>query len=128
MMLVILFSHRGLYQIYRLRHERVRLEQENARLEQENLRLARTVDRLHHDPVLIQDLIRKELNFVKPNEIIFQFPQEQPQAGPTLPDHGPDRAGPHQVRQGQAPKFGKSARVCPSPGRAAKKSGGRRLE
>jgi cell division protein FtsB len=128
MMLVILFSHRGLYQIYRLRHDRLSLEQENARLEQENLRLARTIDRLHHDPVLIQDLIRKELNFVKPNEIIFQFPQDQPKAGASLPDRQPAEVKPQPARKGSAPKYRKSARVCPASNRTAKKSGGSRLE
>jgi cell division protein FtsB len=78
MVLVVLFSHRGLYQIYRFRHEGQRLEQENNRLAAENTRLARTIDRLQHDPVLIQDLIRQELNFVKKNEVIFQFPPEKP--------------------------------------------------
>jgi cell division protein FtsB len=78
MVLVVLFSHRGLYRFYRFRHERVLLEQENARLAAENTRLARTIDRLQHDPILIQDLIRQELNFVKKNEIIFQFPPEKP--------------------------------------------------
>lgn len=70
----LLFSHRGLYQIYRFGQERIRLEQENARLAAENARLARTIDRLHHDPEMIQDLIRRELNFVKKNEIILQLP------------------------------------------------------
>ena len=56
----------------------LRLEQENTRLAAENDRLARTIDRLQHDPVFIQDLIRQELNFVKKNEIIFQFPPEKP--------------------------------------------------
>ena len=35
---LVLFSHRGLYQIYRFRHERVRLDQDNARLAEENAR------------------------------------------------------------------------------------------
>ncbi len=74
---VALFSHRGLYQIYRFRHERLRLDQENARLAEENARLARTIDRLQHDPEMIQDLIRRELNFVKKNEIIFQLPPDR---------------------------------------------------
>ena len=74
---VVLFSHRGLYQIYRFGHERVRLDQENARLGEENDRLARTIDRLQHDPEMIQDLIRRELNFVKKNEIIFQLPPDR---------------------------------------------------
>jgi cell division protein FtsB len=74
---VVLFSHRGLYQIYHSRHERLRLDQENARLAEENARLARTIDRLQHDPEMIQDLIRRELNFVKKNEIVFQLPPDR---------------------------------------------------
>ncbi|MBM4293704.1 MAG: septum formation initiator family protein [Deltaproteobacteria bacterium] len=77
--LVLIFSSRGPYQIFRLNAERQRLEQENARLTAENERLARTIDRLQHDPEMIQDLIRRELNFVKKNEIIFQLP---PNLGP----------------------------------------------
>lgn len=73
---LVFFSHHGLYQIYRIRQERVQQEQENARLAAENDRLARTIERLHQDPELIQDLIRRELNFVKKNEIIFQLPPE----------------------------------------------------
>lgn len=75
--LVLLFSHRGPYQIYRFKAERQRLEQENARLAAENDRLARTIDRLQQDPEMIQDLVRRELNFVKKNEIIFQLPPNQ---------------------------------------------------
>jgi cell division protein FtsB len=91
----LLFSHRGLYQIYRFRQERVKIEQENARLAAENARLARTIDRLHHDPEMIQDLIRRELNFVKKNELIFQLPpgrQEKPATAPAIPTVGPPEA------------------------------------
>ena len=62
----------------------LRLEQENIRLAAENDRLARTIDRLQHDPEYIQDRIRQELNFVKNNEIIFQFPPEKPGTAPNL--------------------------------------------
>jgi cell division protein FtsB len=71
---LVFFSHRGLYQIYRFRTERTHLEQDNARLAAENDRLARTIDRLQHDPEFIQDLIRRELNFIKKHEVIFQLP------------------------------------------------------
>lgn len=84
MVLVILFSHRGFYNVYRFRQEGVRLEQENVRLAAENDRLTRTIDRLQHDPEYIQDRIRQELNFVKPNELIFQFPPEKPGNAPNL--------------------------------------------
>ena len=84
MVLVILFSHRGFYNVYRFRQDWLRLEQENARLAAENDRLGRTIDRLQHDPEYIQDRIRQELNFVKPNELIFQFPPEKPGTAPNL--------------------------------------------
>jgi cell division protein FtsB len=74
LVLLVFFSHRGLYQIYRLRQEKSSLGAENHRLAEENARLARTIDRLNHDPEMIQDLIRRELNFVKKNEIIIQLP------------------------------------------------------
>ena len=129
MALVILLSHRGLYQIYLLRHERLRLEQENARLAAENARLARTIDRLHHDPVLIQNLIRKELNFVKKDEIIFQFPPEKPETAPELAaTHNREAPPPARVHALSARTVGKSQWVCPPPQKSAKKGPGPRGE
>jgi cell division protein FtsB len=78
MVLVVLFSHRGFYNILRFRQEALQLERENVRLAAENDRLTRSIDRLQHDPTYIQDRIRQELNFVKKNELIFQFPPEKP--------------------------------------------------
>jgi cell division protein FtsB len=129
MVLVVLFSHRGLYQNYRLRHERLRLEQENARLAAENLRLARTIDRLHNDPVLIQDLIRQELNFVKKDEIIFQFPPEKPETAPELAaTNNGEAPPPARVHALSARTVGNSQWVCPPPKRSAKKGPGPRGE
>jgi cell division protein FtsB len=105
LVLVTLFSHRGLYQTYRLRQERLRLDQENARLAAENNRLARTIDRLHNDPVFIQDLIRKELNYVKKNDIIFQFPPDKPRTGPDLPATRNDAAPLHVMSAQEVGKF-----------------------
>jgi cell division protein FtsB len=87
----VFFSHRGLYQVYRLHQERLRLDQENACLAEDNARMARTIDRLQHDPEMIQELIRRELNFVKKNEIIFQLSpgQHQSTASPAPPGGGP---------------------------------------
>jgi len=104
LLLGVFFSHRGLYQIYRFRPERVRLDQENARLTAENARLARTIDRLQHDPELIQDLIRRELNFIKKNEIIFQLPpagltkpQVLPPSAAVAPLGGPREGAPDKT-------------------------------
>jgi cell division protein FtsB len=107
---VVLFSHRGLYQIYRFGQDRQRLEQENARLAEENARLARTIDRLQHDPEMIQEVIRRELNFVKKNEIIFQLPpgsQSKPSASPLPP--GAERPGGAHPKAEASPDDGKLA-------------------
>lgn len=89
---LVLFNHRGIYQIYRFHHDRQHLDQENARLTAENERLARTIDRLQHDPEFIQEYIRRELNFVKRNEIIFQLPPDGP--APTAAAPTPSKAEP----------------------------------
>jgi cell division protein FtsB len=108
MAVVVLFSHRGLYYVYRFGHERASLEQENTRLAAENARLARTIDRLQHDPVFIQDLIRQELNFVKKNEIIFQFPPEKPAVAsvplPAARDEEPPPPKSHAISARKAAK------------------------
>lgn len=123
--LVSLFSHRGLYQTYLLRHERLRLEQENSRLAAENERLARTIDRLHHDPVFIQDLIRKELNYVKKNDIIFQFPPDKPKSRVNLPATGNDATRLHAM---SAQEVGKFRGIGDLPVRSVKTRARRRRE
>ena len=127
MALVILFSQRGLYQIYRFRSEGVHLEQENARLVAENERLARTIDRLHHDPEFIQDRIRQELNFVKRNEIIFQFPPEKPvvASAPAPAGAAPQMNGTHGISER---KTNKSRWVAEPQEASSKKKAARRRE
>ncbi len=110
----IFFSKQGVFQIYRLKQERQRLEMENARLAQENERLVRTIDRLHHDPEMIQDLIRRELNFVRKNEIIIQFPE----AGPSVPlppaqEKPPPDAGKNSKSPARAKPGSKAAQKQP---------------
>ena len=113
---LVVFSHQGLYRIYRLRQERQAVEQENSRLMAENTRLARTIDRLQHDPEMIQDLIRRELNFVKKNEIILQFP---PEAGKNAASAAPRlRGGPPHHRPGAGGQHDRSRRVAGPPQRA----------
>ena len=108
---VVLFSHRGLYQIYRFRHDQVLLDQENARLTEENARLTRTIDRLQKDPEMIQEFIRRELNFVKKNEIIFQLPpgRETKQAVPSPATNaaspGEPQAKPESAAAGGKPSW-----------------------
>ena len=111
---IVYCSHRGLYQVYLLKQEQLRLDQENARLAEENTRLARTIDRLQHDPEMIQDLIRKELNFVKPNDIIIQLSSG---AGAKPPVLSPAREHPSQlpVVKEKGNRAGKEKKVGSSP-------------
>ncbi len=116
MVMVILFSQHGFYNVFRFRQEELRLEQENTRLAAENLRLARTIDRLQHDPEYIQDRIRQELNFVKPNEIIFQFPPEKPGTAPNLTAAAnPGTLPPTKVQAISTRKAGTGKRVSGPP-------------
>jgi cell division protein FtsB len=109
---LVFFSHRGVYQTYRLRQEKARLDAENHRLAEENARLARIIDRLHHDQGMIQDLIRRELNFVKKNEVIIQLPprpEEAPDQAALLPLRSPAATG------GKADQSRPQGRPQPAP-------------
>ena len=129
MVLVILFSQHGFYNVYRFRQDSVRLEQENVRLAAENDRLARSIDRLQHDPNYIQDRIRQELNFVKKNELIFQFPPEKPGTGRNLTatQYG-EAPPPARVQAISERKTGALKLVSGSPEGSSKKRASRRLE
>ena len=129
MVLVILFSHRGFYNVYRFRQDWLRLEQENARLAAENDRLGRTIDRLQHDPEYIQDQIRQELNFVKKNELIFQFPPEKPATAPNLTGAvNAETTPPARVQAISDRKAGTAKWVSGPPEGSSKKRASRRRE
>ena len=128
MALVILFSHRGFYHVYRFGQEGLRLEQENTRLAAENVHLARTIDRLQHDPEYIQDRIRQELNFVKPNELIFQFPPEKPGPAPDLTATANDETPPAGVQAISARKAGSAKWVSGPPEGSSQKRASRHRE
>ena len=104
-----------MYQIYRLRQEKSRLDAENHKLSEENLRVARTIDRLHNDPAMIQDLIRQELNFVKKNEIIIQLSpseRDKPVKAAIIPDRSRTdvQANAEKLRQSQRRRQAPGAR------------------
>jgi cell division protein FtsB len=130
MVLVILFSHRGFYNVFRFRQEWLRLEQDNVRLAAENDRLARTIDRLQRDPEYIQDRIRQELNFVKKNELIFQFRPEKPETAPHMTANtGTGQTPPPARVQAIAERKTGSAKLDSAPPEGSpKKKAGRRRE
>ncbi len=48
---------------------RRRLAETEAKLKEQE----RIIDRLRHDPVYVEKVIRRRLNYAKPNEFIFRF-------------------------------------------------------
>lgn len=129
MVLVIMFSHRGFYNVLRFRQEWQRLEQDNVRLAADNDRLTRTIDRLQHDPEYIQDRIRQELNFVKKNELIFQFPPDKPGTAAHMTATGTGETPPPAMVQTIAERKAGTAKVVSGPPEGSfKKKASRRRE
>ena len=129
MVLVITFSHRGFYNVLRFRQEWLRLEEDNTRLAAENDRLARTIDRLQHDPEYIQDRIRQELNFVKHNELIFQFPPDKSKTAPHPAATGAgEPPSPGRVQAIAERQAGSAKAVSGPPEGSSKKQASRRRE
>lgn len=64
------------------RHERLRdelrgVQQMNDKLAQDNARLEREVEALESDERFIESVIRDELGWVAPNEVVLIFPKEE---------------------------------------------------
>ncbi len=96
-----LFGNKGLYHLYQLRAEREQLLQTNFALKDENDRLMKIIDRLQHDQDFIEDTIRKELNFIKKNEVIYQLEPEVG-SGPKItqaPALGPPPSPPSKTKR-----------------------------
>jgi cell division protein FtsB len=72
----LIFGDKGLYHLYTLRRERDRLQQENLVLKDEIDRMVKMIDRLRNDQDYIEDIIRRDLRFIKKNEIIYQLAPE----------------------------------------------------
>jgi cell division protein FtsB len=98
---LLLFGKKGLFRLYNLRQEKEQLLQANLNLQDENERLVKTIDRLQNDRDFIEDTIRKELNFIKKNEVIYQLEPEVG-SGPKVteaPALGPLRSPPSKHKR-----------------------------
>ncbi|MBW1917948.1 MAG: septum formation initiator family protein [Deltaproteobacteria bacterium] len=73
---VLVFGNKGLYQLYKLSQERDRLLRMNQEVRAENDRLLKTIDRLQHDREMIEDMIRSELHYLRPDERIYYLEPE----------------------------------------------------
>lgn len=72
MLLFILFSDKGLSDLFKLKSERDRLVNQNVQLKKENDTLYRTIERLRNDPDYIESVARKELGMIKKDEVILK--------------------------------------------------------
>jgi len=72
MLIFIMFSDKGLADLFCLKRDRDRLQQENTRLKKENDALYRTIERLRNDPEYIESIARKELGMIRKDEVILK--------------------------------------------------------
>lgn len=76
-LLVRLFvSEQGYFAYQDLKTEYEALQQRIARLEEKNLGLSREIRLLKEDKRYMESVVRKQMNFVKDNEILYIFPSE----------------------------------------------------
>lgn len=67
------FGNDGVLQWFQLREEVTRLQAQNERLAAENERLKQETERLVSDPQYIERTIRRDLGYVRPDEVVFRF-------------------------------------------------------
>lgn len=70
----------GVRDLLVLRHARAGLEAERERVQAENRDLQSTIVKLQSDDAYLQRLIRKELGFARPNELIYRFSSDNSSA------------------------------------------------
>jgi cell division protein FtsB len=73
----IVFSERGLVDLYQLKKERNEVVEKNERLARENLALSVEIDRLKNDLSYIENVARQELGMIGKDELIIK-PKNSP--------------------------------------------------
>lgn len=74
--LKILFSGNGVVDFVRMQKEYARLVEKNETVRKENVALYREIDRLNNDLKYLEEVARKELGFIGPQEIIVRLKNE----------------------------------------------------
>ncbi|MDY6973829.1 MAG: septum formation initiator family protein [Thermodesulfobacteriota bacterium] len=72
------FGERGLIHLYRTEMERQEYVDRIRQLADENEVLLEEVRRLRTDMEYVESVARKQLNLVKPNEVVYRFSNEKP--------------------------------------------------
>jgi len=101
----LVFGNKGLYHLYKLSQERDRLLRTNQTVKAENERLWKTIERLQHDQEMIEDMIRRELHYIKPDERIYHL-------NPDL-QTAPSTSRPQPLAKSTKPKSGKTIKPKP---------------
>lgn len=71
------FGERGLVNLYRKEMERQAYVEKIRRLAEENQKMLEEIHRMRTDLSYVEAVARKELNLVKPNELIYRFTSEK---------------------------------------------------
>lgn len=74
------FGERGLLRIYRLSQEKEEIQKKAEQIKAENEKLKREIEALKSDRRYLESIARKEFGLVRPNEVIYHFPQQGPPA------------------------------------------------
>ncbi len=69
---VIIFGDNGFVDLNLLKRQRDDLIEKNAQVAQDNLYLYREIERLKHDPELIENVARQELGMIGKDEVILK--------------------------------------------------------
>jgi cell division protein FtsB len=77
MSLFIVYGNNGLADLIRVQEEKSRLVEKNEAIRQENVSLYREIDRMNHDPDYIEEVARKELGVIGPEEIIIRMKSDE---------------------------------------------------
>ena len=71
------FGERGFIHLYRMEKERQAYLARIRHLEKQNQQLLKQIDQLRTDKDYLESMARRELGFVKDNEIIYKIGEEQ---------------------------------------------------
>ena len=95
-----IFGERGVLHVYKAYLQKTELEEKIVALEKNNDELRKEIDALRNDLKAIENIARRELGMVRPDELIYQFHSEEQQPAPDFPpaeepdtgrvDTGPD--------------------------------------
>jgi cell division protein FtsB len=71
------FGKRGFLHLYRMEKKRQTYIERIRKVEEENQALIEEIQRLNTDPAYLESVARKELGFVKEDEILYRFSRGQ---------------------------------------------------